>query len=35
MAQGIVIELALPDDPFLDVFCCGYERVDRYFRSRE
>lgn len=35
MAQEIFIELAVPDDSFLDVFCCGYERVDRYFRSRD
>jgi len=35
MAQGIFIELAEPDDSSLDVFCCGYERVDRYFSSRE
>jgi len=35
MAKGIFIELAVPDDSFLDVFCCGYERVDSYFRSRE
>ena len=35
MAQGIFVELAFPDDPFLDVFCSGQARVDQYFRSRE
>ena len=35
MAQGIFVELAVPDDPFLDVFYCGQARVDHYFRSRE
>lgn len=34
MAQGIFVELAVPDDPFLDDFCCGQARVDQYFRSR-
>lgn len=35
MVQGIFVELAVPDDPFLDVFCCGQARIDDYFRSRE
>ena len=34
MAKGIFIELALPDDSFLDVFSSGHERVDQYFRNR-
>jgi ribosomal protein S18 acetylase RimI-like enzyme len=34
MVQGIFVELAEPDDSFLDVFCCGHERVEHYFRSR-
>lgn len=34
MAKGIFIELALPDDSFLDIFRSGHERVDHYFRSR-
>jgi len=34
MAKGIFIELALPDDSFLDVICSGHHRVDDYFRSR-
>lgn len=33
MAQGIFVELAVPDDSFQDVFCCGQARVDQYFRS--
>jgi hypothetical protein len=35
MAQGIFVERAEPDDPFLDVFCCGQTRFDQYFRTRE
>jgi ribosomal protein S18 acetylase RimI-like enzyme len=35
MAEGIFYEFALPDDPFLDRFLCGYERADCYFRGRE
>ena len=35
MAPGIFVELAVPDDSFLDVFCCGQARVDHYFRNRE
>ena len=35
MAQGLFVELAAPDDSFLDVFCCGQARVDQYFRTRE
>ena len=35
MAQGIFVELAVPDDSFQDVFCCGQARVDQYFRSCE
>lgn len=35
MAEGIFFEFALPDDPSLDRFSCGYERTDHYFRSRE
>jgi hypothetical protein len=35
MAQGPFVELAAPDDSFLDVFCCGQARVDQYFRTRE
>jgi hypothetical protein len=34
MVQGVFVELAGPDDAFLDVFCSGQERVDQYFRSR-
>ena len=35
MAQGVFVELAVPDDSFLDIFCCGQARVDQYFRTRE
>ena len=35
MAQGIFVERAEPDDPFLDVFCSGQARVDQYFQTRE
>ena len=35
MAQGIFVELAVPDDSFLDIFCSGQERVDQYFHTRE
>jgi len=35
MTPGIFVELAVPDDSFLDVFCCGQARVDQYFRTRE
>ena len=35
MAQGIFVERAEPDEPFLDVFCSGQVRVDQYFRTRE
>jgi ribosomal protein S18 acetylase RimI-like enzyme len=35
MAEGILCEFALPDDPFLDRFSSGYKRTDDYFRSRE
>jgi hypothetical protein len=35
MAEGIFYKFALPDDPFLDRFLCGYERTDCYFRGRE
>jgi ribosomal protein S18 acetylase RimI-like enzyme len=34
MVRGIFVELAVPDDSFLDLFCSGHERVDHYFRSR-
>jgi hypothetical protein len=34
MVQGVFVELAGPDDAFLDVFCSGQERVDQYFRNR-
>jgi ribosomal protein S18 acetylase RimI-like enzyme len=35
MAGEIFFEFALPDDPFLDQFSCGYETADNYFRSRK
>jgi hypothetical protein len=35
MAQGIFVELMVPDDSFLDVFCSGQARVDQYFHTRE
>lgn len=34
MSAPLFYELALPDDPALDVFACGDDEVDRYFRSR-